>query len=202
MIRNIVFDMGNVLIRFDPELFLSRYPVSEKEKEILRNRVFRTVEWAMMDRGVLDEAQAKKHILPELPDRLQSIACDLIDRWEEPLVPVDGMMDLLRELKKNQYKLYLLSNAGLRYHTYWKNVEASQLMDGTMISADVKLLKPDPQIYELLLKEFALKPEECVFIDDTPINVEGAVYMHMEGIVFNLDVNELREKLRVLGVRI
>lgn len=59
MIKNIVFDMGNVLIRFDPELFLSRYPVSEKEKEILRNRVFRTVEWAMMDRGVLDEAQAK-----------------------------------------------------------------------------------------------------------------------------------------------
>lgn len=100
MIKNIVFDLGNVLIRFDPELFLSRYPVSEKEKELLRNRVFRTVEWAMMDRGVLDEADAKKHILSELPDRLQSIACDLIDRWEEPLVPVDGMMDLLRELKR------------------------------------------------------------------------------------------------------
>ena len=68
------------------------------------------------------------------------------------------------------------------------------------ISAEVKLLKPDPQIYRTFLHKFALRPEECVFIDDTPINVEGALYENMAGIVFNMDVPTLAESLRTLGV--
>jgi HAD hydrolase, family IA, variant 3 len=83
---------------------------------------------------------------------------------------------------------------------YWARAEASKLMDGTLISADVKLLKPDPQIYQTFLKKFDLKAEECVFIDDTPINVEGALYENIAGIVFNMNADTLKQTLCALGV--
>lgn len=103
MIKNIVFDMGNVLIRFDPERFMERYAISEEEKELLRKEVFRSIEWVMLDRGILDESAAEKTILPRLPEHLHSIAHDLIEKWDDPLLPVDGMLELVQTLKKHQY---------------------------------------------------------------------------------------------------
>ena len=111
------------------------------------------------------------------------------------ILPVEGILELLQTLKKNGYRLYLLSNAAIRQHEYLARAEASKLMDGTLISADVKLLKTDPQIYQTFLKKFDLKAEECVFIDDTPINVEGALYENMAGIVFNMNAYALKQTL-------
>lgn len=116
------------------------------------------------------------------------------------ILPVEGILELLQTLKKNGYRLYLLSNAAIRQHEYLARAEASKLMDGTLISADVKLLKTDPQIYQTFLKKFDLKVEECVFIDDTPINVEGALYENMAGIVFNMNAYALKQTLCALGV--
>lgn len=175
MIKSIVFDMGNVLVRFDPELFMDRYSLTGEDRKLIRNEVFRSVEWTMLDRGVIDEEIAEQRILPRLPERLHDAARGLIETWDDPIVPVEGMLELLQALKAKGYRLYLLSNAATRQPIYWARAEASKLMDGALISAEVKLLKPDPQIYRTFLRKFALRPEECVFIDDTPINVEGAL---------------------------
>ena len=195
-----LFCMGNVLIRFDPELFMDRYSLTGEDRKLIRNEVFRSVEWIMLDRGVIDEEIAEQRILPLLPERLHGAARGLIEKWDDPIVPVEGMLELLQALKAKGYRLYLLSNAATRQPIYWARAEASKLMDGVLISAEVKLLKPDPQIYRTFLHKFALRPEECVFIDDTPINVEGALYENMAGIVFNMDVPALAESLRTLGV--
>ena len=200
MIKNIVFDMGNVLVRFDPELFMDRYSLTGEDRRLIRNEVFRSVEWTMLDRGVIDEEIAEQRILPRLPERLHDAARGLIETWDDPIVPVEGMLELLQALKAKGYRLYLLSNAATRQPIYWARAEASKLMDGALISAEVKLLKPDPQIYRTFLRKFALRPEECVFIDDTPINVEGALYENMAGIVFNMDVAALAQSLHALGV--
>ena len=200
VIKNIVFDMGNVLVRFDPELFMDRYSLTGEDRKLIRNEVFRSVEWTMLDRGVIDEEIAEQRILPRLPERLHDAARGLIEKWDDPIVPVEGMLELLQALKAKGYRLYLLSNAATRQPIYWARAEASKLMDGALISAEVKLLKPDPQIYRTFLRKFTLRPEECVFIDDTPINVEGALYENMAGIVFNMDVPALAESLRTLGV--
>lgn len=200
MIKNIVFDMGNVLVRFDPELFMDRYSLTGEDRKLIRNEVFRSVEWTMLDRGVIDEEIAEQRILPRLPEHLHDAARGLIEKWDDPIVPVEGMLELLQALKAKGYRLYLLSNAATRQPIYWARAEASKLMDGALISAEVKLLKPDPQIYRTFLHKFALRPEECVFIDDTPINVEGALHENMAGIVFNMDVPALAESLRTLGV--
>ena len=76
----------------------------------------------------------------------------------------------------------------------------SPYFDGTLVSADVKLVKPQPEIYLLLLSTFGLKADECFFIDDSTLNMEGAFFCGIPGAVFHQDVHELREKLRDAGV--
>lgn len=112
MIKNIIFDMGNVLLRFDLDSFLDRCKVEGPDRTLLKNKVFRSVEWVMLDRGTLTEEAAEQRILPRFPERLQT-------------------------LKQNGYALYLLSNASVQQPIYWEKAEASKYFDGTLISAHV-----------------------------------------------------------------
>ena len=200
MIKNIVFDMGNVLLRFDPEFFIQQLGVTPEDGRTLLIQVFRSLEWAQMDRGSLTEKQAAELICQRLPERLHVAAYILTDQWERPIQAIDGSYALVEELKNLGYGLYLLSNASYRQHDYWPLLPCSRFFDGTLISADVKLVKPQPEIYRLLFKKFSLKPEECFFVDDSPPNVEGALYCGMPGAVFNDGVPALRKALRAAGV--
>ena len=112
------------------------------------------------------------------------------------------MYDLVAELKRKGYGIYLLSNASVRQHDYWPRIPASRFFDGKLISADVKVIKPQPEIYRLILDRFDLKAEECFFIDDVPANIEGAFYCGIPGAVFHDDVARLRRQLREAGVDI
>ena len=201
MVKNIVFDMGNVLIRFDRELFLDRLDLSPEDRALLTNEVFRSLEWARMDRGSLTEAQAVESICQRLPRHLHSAAKQLVENWDDPILPVEGMCELIEELKAAGYGIYLLSNASVRQHEYWPRVPGSRLFDGTLISAAEKLVKPQPEIYRLLLERFSLNAEECFFIDDVAANIEGAFYCGIPGAVFQGDMRKLREDLRAAGVR-
>ena len=201
MIRNIVFDMGQVIIRFDPKIFLDRYDITEEDKQILNREVFRSVEWIMTDHGKMDETSAVNSIIPRIPPHLKKIASSLVREWYEPVIPVEGMEDFVRELKNEGYGIWLLSNAGFNQPAYWAKVPVSECFDGTMISAEVGLLKPNPGIYRLFTERFGLVPEECLFIDDNPMNVEMAICCGWKGIVFHGDLNELRMKANELGIR-
>lgn len=202
MIKNILFDMGNVLIYFDRNLFMDRLGLEEADKKLLTRELFLSLEWVRMDRGSLVEPQAVESISRRLPERLHDAAEKLVSHWDEPLIPVPGMYELIRELKSAGYGIYLLSNASLRQHEYWPRIEASQFFDGTLISADEGLMKPQPEIYRLILERFGLKAEESFFIDDLPSNIEGAFYCNMPGAVFYNDVAKLRQDLRNAGVNI
>ena len=202
MIKNILFDMGNVLIRFDRKLFLDRLEVSEADKDILLREVFANVEWAQMDRGTKTEETALESMRKRLPQRLHGAAETLTLHWDEPLVPIEGMYELVEELKEKGYGIYLLSNASYRQHDYWPGIAASKFFDGTLISADVHAVKPQPEIYNLCLEKFGLKAEESFFVDDVGANVEGAVNCGLQGAVFFGDVARLRRELRAAGVHV
>ena len=202
MIQNIVFDMGNVLIRFEPRLFMERVGVREEDRELILREVYQTLEWARMDRGSLTEAEAAEIMCARLPERLHSQVHRLVDEWDRPILPVEGMAELLKELKQAGYGLYLLSNASSRQHVYWQRVPGHEYFDGTLVSADEKLAKPQKEIYQRLFDKFSLKPEECLFVDDSPVNMEGAFCCHMPGIVFHNDAMELRRKMKALGIRV
>lgn len=203
MIRNIVFDMGNVVIRFDPLWFMERDGVTDpQDRKMIMNELFLSVEWAQMDAGTLTEETAEPLILARFPERLWDTVRKLLYSWAYPRDMIPGMEDLIRRLKQAGYGIYLLSNASVAQHTYWPRFPVSRMFDGKLISCDVKIVKPCHRIYQLFTEKFSLKPEECVFIDDSSANVAGAIACGWQGIVFHGSSQETEEKLRLLGITI
>ena len=200
MIKNILFDMGQVLIRFDQKFFIQRLGIEDADMELLLREVYRSVEWVQMDRGSLREEEAFERIRARLPERLHDAAWKLVIMWDRPILEIDGMYELVKELKELGYGVYLLSNASVRQHEYWPRIPASKFFDGKLISADVHVIKPQPEIYRLCLEKFNLKAEECFFIDDAPANIEGALQCGIPGAVFHGDAALLRRQLRAAGV--
>lgn len=202
MIKNILFDMGGVLIHFDKEMFMDRLKISKEDRELLRREVFLSFEWAMMDRGTLTDLEAAEIMAERVPVRLRGAVQQLVGMWDRPIEPVDGMVQLVKELKERNYRILLLSNASCRHPDYWKRIPGHEYFDDRMISYEVKVVKPQPEIYLMAYAKFHIRPRETVFIDDLPMNVEAGIYTGMHGIVFHGDVAELRGKLKELGVEI
>ena len=200
MIRHIVFDMGQVLVRFSAGLFSERLRLSAEDAELIRWEVLTTVEWVRMDRGTISDDDALARMCARLPQRLHDTAAYLVRRWNDPIVPVPGMADVARDLKAAGYDLYLLSNAATRQHTYWHDIPGSEYFSGTFISADHHLLKPEDAIYQAFFQKFGLKPEECLFIDDSAANIEASENAGMAGIVFHGDAARLRRQLAEHGI--
>ena len=192
--------MGNVLIRFDRDFFITRLGITGPDKALLMREVFLSVEWVRMDHGTIQEPQALESICARLPRHLHDAADKLVSMWDRPILPIEGMEDLVRELKGKGYGLYLLSNASLRQHDYWPRVPGWECFDGKLISADERVMKPDTAYYRLALERFGLMPEECFFVDDSPPNVEGAMCCGIDGAVFHGDAKLLRRQLRSAGV--
>lgn len=200
-IKNVVFDMVGVLMRFDTEGYYRAHDIAPGDREILSREVFRSLEWAIQDRGAISEADATAAICARVPARLHGAVKDFVYRENRAILPVEGMAALLRDLKGAGYRLFLLSNTSVAFHRFRSEIPGMECFDGELVSADVGLVKPDPAIFRLAFERFGIVPGESAFIDDTPINAEAAHYVGMEAFVFNGDVGGLREWLKELGIR-
>ncbi len=176
MIKNIIFDMGEVLIHWTPEMILDRFHLEGEDREIIKWKILKSYQWSLLDDGYyenLDDFLAE--MLPKIPEHLRPVAVDVAKHWYKPTIaPVAGMAELLDELKKHGYKLYLLSNAGPNHRDYWHEVPGHGYFDGICVSAYEKLYKPSIAIFERILEKFSLVADECVFIDDLNTNCAGA----------------------------
>lgn len=200
-IDTIVFDMGQVLIHWAPDVLLKNYDLTPEEKNTLKLELFGNVEWVQLDHGTITWDEAVDRICRRLPEKLHvPVEQSVKNWWNRTLVPMEGMEDLVKELKEAGYSIYLLSNAGITLRDYFPRIPGSQYFDGLLVSAEEKLLKPQHEIYYRLYERFGLDPETCFFIDDSPANIEGALCTGMRGIVFRGDVNRLRRELKELHI--
>lgn len=198
MIHTIVFDMGQVLIRWDP---MTLFGLTEEEKQYLLPELFQNVEWIQIDRGIITPEEAVRSVCARLPEKFHNRVRHFVLHWhDDHLIPMPGMGELVRELKENGYRILLLSNAGDALRSYFPRIPGAECFDGLMVSAEEKLLKPQHEIYERLYSRFHVCPEECIFIDDSPANVEGAILTGMQAVIFRGDVSALRRQLRAAGV--
>lgn len=196
MLRNMIFDMGNVLIRYDPAHFIHRAGIEDPlDSALLLQEIFRSPDWPLLDCGELTERELLERIYPHLPERLHGIARYLVLHWDEPLIPVPGMREFIAECKGAGLGIYLLSNASFRQPDYWKRVPGSEYFDGVMVSAFQGCVKPAQEIYGRLLNRFHLRAGECLFVDDVAENVLGAQSAGMQGFVFGGDVHALRRSV-------
>lgn len=198
MIRNIIFDMGNVLIRYDPEYFIGRAGIKDpQEKALLLSEIYRSPKWALMDYGQWTEKDLEAYVLPRLPVHLHKVVPGLISHWE-PLEPIPGMAELICDCKKSGLGIYLLSNASFRQPDYWKDIPGHEYFDGTIVSAFEGCVKPSAEIFHRLLERFHLKAEECFFVDDMAENVASAKRVGIDGFVFQGDAAALRKAISAL----
>ncbi|MCR5523007.1 MAG: HAD family phosphatase [Clostridia bacterium] len=202
MIENIVFDMGGVLINYDPEGTI--YGIFDKEvadialKEIFRNRL-----WNEKDRGTVTPDEIMERVRDKIPPRAYDKVSEITHNLYPYMKPFEETCRLVRELKRNGYGIFLLSNASDDFFENKWRIPALEYFDGYLISADYKLLKPEPEIYSVFFEKFNLNPSECFFIDDMPANVEGSEKAGMKAYCFNhKDFALLRNALRENGINI
>ena len=194
MIKNIIFDLGNVLIRFKPEEFVNKN-IKKEYREKFFNAVFKGQEWADLDRGVLEYSDAVKIFSEKIPECSSEIKNFFDNYILDVLEPIGKNIEIMKSLK-GKYKLFVLSNFHYPAFDYiFKNWEFFKYFDGKVVSGHCKLLKPEKKIYELLCLTYSLKPNECVFIDDTKANIEAAEEFGINGIHLT-DINILEEKLK------
>lgn len=195
MKKNIVFDMGNVLTKYTLSDYIRKYTDSEEGYQILRNEVCASVEWIQMDRGTLTDEEAIASICKRIPQEYHALAERFINEFRMEQEPNPPMESLVRRLSEAGYDLYLLSNTSKRFHKFSKNIASISYMKGIWISCEHGFLKPEKEAYLDFFERFGLKPEECIFIDDSPANIEASMRLGMEGIVYHGNVEELERKL-------
>ena len=203
MIKNIVFDMGQVLVSYVGNLVCQIYIEDEQERKDVSTSVFASPEWVLLDMGVMPEEEALKKMQERLDtERKREQAEWCFWHWHEyNMKPKEGMEELVRWLKSMGYGIYLCSNASVRLLKCYKEViPAIDCFDGILFSAEVQCLKPQNEMYGHLFDRFHLKPEECFFVDDLNLNIEGARRCGMEGYCFeDGDVGKLRTVLASLN---
>ena len=203
MIKTILFDMGSVLVRFEPKEFIAKLGITGEDAVLLERELFRSADWVRLDRGTFTQRQAIEAVCARLPERLHAAVEQLTLHWDAERPEVPGMFELVKELSENGYTLCLLTNASIRHEEYWPRFRFAPFFgDRIMLSAAWKLLKPERAFYEKAIALLGFDPAESVFIDDQPTNIEGAERCGIPCLVFYNDVPYLRKRLRALGVNV
>lgn len=202
MIKNIVFDMGKVLLNYDADRVCRQYMTDEAERKEVSMAVFASQEWLLLDMGVIPEEEALRRMQSRLDtEHKKEMAALCLEHWHEyNMWPVEGMREVVESLKKRGYGIYLCSNASLRLLSCYSVIPGIEYFDGILFSAEVKCVKPQKEMYLHLFERFALKPEECFFIDDLTYNIEGARACGMDGYCFeDGNVEKLKSVLTQLN---
>ena len=183
IINTIVFDIGRVLIGFEWDEYVSSLFEPEVAKRVT-TATFGSEYWKELDRGVMSMEDIIQSFIDIDPEMTAEIL-EAVDRVGECTTHQDYAIPWIEELQERGYNVLYLSN----YSEHVRNASTHALdfipsMNGGIFSCDIQCIKPDEKIYMELFDTYGLKPEECVFIDDTPANIEAAKKLGMKGIVF------------------
>ena len=182
MYKSIIFDIGGVLVDFDPKAYLVDRLCNAEMEEKVYDLTFGSEEWQLLDAGKLSRYDGNQRML----EHAHAEGCafevqGVLDDWMHILRPRLRMLELVRRLKNHGYCVYYLSN--IPQDVLELLIERGVLaqFDGGVASCEVQVNKPDPQIYKALLKKYQLKASECVFIDDRLENVQAAFALGFAG---------------------
>ena len=201
MIKNYIFDFGNVLAEFYPDRLTAPFVPDEEMRKLISEAVFDRAYWDKLDKGSITDDEVKAQIRGHVSGEAGELACKVYDNWVNTITPVENMQKLIYDIRKTDKKLYLLSNISVGFAESYSKVkwikELFDCFDGLVMSGTVGKVKPNRDIFEYLLNKFNLKAEECFFIDDNAENIKGAKAVGIEGYLFDGDAEKLKKYLNI-----
>lgn len=198
-IKNVVFDVGNVIVRWSPPEIIRLTFDKVEPPELLLKSIFQSETWFNLNKGFLTESEAKFQFQDNL--KLSELECERLFYYiKQTQLLIFGSIDLLKRVKTAGYGIYALTDNVTEIVEYLQSTyQFWPLFDGATVSAEVGMLKPDPNIYQSLLKHHNLVAAETVFIDDMLYNVQGAESVGMSGVQF-LNSEQCEQDLKALGL--
>ena len=202
MYKNIIFDLGGVMVDFDPKTYLvDRFCNTEVEEQVSQ-LTFESEEWKLLDAGLITRSEANLRMLARAKEYGRAFEVQgVLDDWMHILRPRRRMQELVRKLKSRGYCVYYLSNIPEDVLALLMERDFKGLFDGGVASCEVKINKPDPRIYQALLDKYQLKADECIFIDDRADNIKAASLLGL-GTYQMHSVGSLLRSLPTFGVTI
>ncbi len=196
MIKNVVFDFGNVLIKYEPRYIVRKYVTDEHDARLLEEVVFDRLYWDRLDDGGITDEELMARACERLPERLHGIAHTVYYNWVHNLPPVDGMWELAARIKREYgVRLYLLSNISTYFARFESEFAVLAEMEKCIYSACVGHVKPNADMFEYLCSACDILPSETLFIDDNAGNIAGAVKFGIQGYLFDGDAQRLSSYL-------
>ena len=181
---NFIFDVGNVLVDYEPLVYLRGLFSDEAVVEKMNATTFKSPEWLQMDEGLISHDEAVERFIVREPE-FKSEICQVMERVNEMFTPKLETIELLPRIKELGHGIYYLSNIHKEIRDFLLvNHDYFEMFDGGVFSCDVKSIKPSPEIYRHLLKKYQLNPAECVFFDDMEQNVAAAEKEGIKGVLF------------------
>jgi len=199
MIKTIIFDIGNVLMDFNFQICFRAYAPDEETYQKIVKATVQSPVWAEFDRGVWTDEEILEGFIKNDPS-IESILRNMFERLEGIIKQRDYAIPWIRELKKSGYQVLVLSNFPKKVYELFQNeMTFLQEVDGGILSYQDQVIKPDKEIYNLLMSRYQLNPQECVFLDDLKDNIKTAKELGMHTVLFTTK-EEAQDELRKLNV--
>lgn len=201
MIKNIVFDIGNVILNFNIEEVLNKYADDKKLRKFIKKNIIDSPEWlgyALIDTGYVKVEDAIKIVCDRTNHINDLVVKDFWTTYNNFAFIDNRVLDLLNKLKAKGYKIYLLSNINPYTYSFIKeNSNLFAIVDGYVLSYEVHMIKPYIGIYKELFKRYSLIPKETLFIDDNASNIKTALSLKIKGVRVRPDnYDDLVNKLK------
>jgi len=199
-IDTLIFDIGNVLVDFCWQDAISRMGLDDNLADRLGNATIKSQMWNEFDRGVLNDDELTEGFVANDPEIKEVILSFLSDYYKYIVKQYDYANEWIDSFKKKGYKIYFLSNFSEKARkVFARDLDFLEKGDGAVLSYTVRMIKPDPAIYQLLIDRYNITPERAVFLDDTEVNVIAARNAGLNAITFT-NREAAMEELKKLGV--
>ena len=193
MIKNIIFDFGQVLVHFEPEYMVRQYVTDDGDVKLLSEVIFDRLYWDRLDLGTITDEETVKLCRERLPQRLWEVAEKIHMNWIYNIPEIDGMKELIKYVKERHgVGVFVLSNISHYFADNSHTVDILKLSDGCVFSARLGITKPDHRIFDHICKKYNLTPSETLFVDDSEKNINASIEFGLQGYLFDGDAEKLK----------
>ena len=200
MIKNIVFDCSDTLLRFSAQDELAKVIGDSTRAAEIKGKIHQSQGWHLYDKGMISEAGLRQEVLPLFDENDRPYAAWYLEHWLECYAPIPGMFEIVAELQAKGWPLYIVSDFPLCFDALRARFsELFQRFIGLAVSNECQVTKGDKGLFNYFLQKFSLDAAECLFIDDVPRLVENARSIGFQGIVIE-NAKSLREQLLQMNI--